>query len=393
MRLRFQAIPVRRSSCCSVAIGRVLCVLGFLALAACSTRGTLQLIEGPPPPDAVEISVLAATNLMISQEGRPIQARSDTLSFHRLGVVLPPSRPIGQVTWAGGGSLDPSRHITASEFTRLEDKTQFVADLRQRLDRQSSGVREAALFVHGFNSNFSEASARIAQLSFDLDIPAVPVLFAWPSQARALGYVHDRDSVLMSRAPLLEVLRLMREAGAERILLTAHSMGAQLVVEALLQADLAEPGSAVRLVDSVVLISPDISVDVFVSQAAQFRALPSPFLVFTSAEDRALRLSERVSGQAARLGKPSDDPRLKDFGVVFLDVTAFNDPTVNDFGHLTVGSSPALIALVPQLREIAVSLGSGASSKPGLLTDVLLTVRNATETTLAYGAGALAAAN
>jgi hypothetical protein len=45
------------------------------------------------------------------------------------------------------------------------------------------------------------------------------------------------------------------------------------------------------------------------------------------------------------------------------------------------------------LREIAVSLGSGASSKPGLLTDVLLTVRNATETTLAYGAGALAAAN
>lgn len=375
----------------SVVVGRLLPVLAVLVLASCSTRGTLPLVEGPPPPDAVEISVLTATNLRISDAGRPIQERSDTLSFHRLGVLLPPNRPVGRITWAGSGSVDPSRHTTATEFVRLEDNAQFVSELRKRLDRQSSGVREVALFVHGFNSNFSEASARIAQLSVDLKIPAVPVLFAWPSQARALGYVHDRDSVLMSRAPLLEVLRLMREAGAERVLLTAHSMGAQLVVETLLLADIAEPGSAARLADSVVLISPDIAVDVFVAQAAQIRALPSPLIVFTSAEDRALRLSERVSGRAARLGKPSNDPRLKDTGVIFLDVTAFNDPAASDFGHLTVGSSPALIALVPQLREVSVSLGSGAPSNPGLFADVLLTVRQAAGTTLTYGAGALAA--
>jgi esterase/lipase superfamily enzyme len=90
------------------------------------------------------------------------------------------------------------------------------------------------------------------------------------------------------------------------------------------QADLAKPGSAATLVDSLVLISPDISPDVFLSQVAQISRLPSPLIVFTSSEDRALRLSKLVAADNVRLGKPSTDPRLDATGAIFLDVTAFN---------------------------------------------------------------------
>ncbi|WP_284483956.1 alpha/beta hydrolase [Sedimentitalea xiamensis] len=343
--------------------------------AACAPRGELALVD-TPPEGAREVTLLTATNRRLSPGGMPKNSQSDSLAYHEIEILLPPERRVGEARLGAPGKVDPSRHVTALGFNSLEDTRGFERKLREELRTNGGASREVLVFVHGYNTNFSEAAARFAQMTRDMQIPAVPVLFSWPSQARPLGYVHDRDSILLSREPLRNLLTRLRAAGAQRILLAAHSMGGQLVMETLLQADLAHPGSAARLADSVVLISPDISIEVFMSQVAQISRLPKPLVVFTSAEDQALRLSTLVAGNSARLGKPSDDPRLKNTGVVFLDVTDFSDRSQDSLGHLTLGTSPAMIAMVPQLRNVALDLSSGASSNPGVLAETFLTLRS-----------------
>jgi len=371
---------VLRRMLSGVRLGALLGV-AVLSFAACAPRGSLPL-QPVPAAGGLEVGVLAVTNRELTDAGAPTIGRAETLSFFDVGVVLPPERPVGRLTWAGRGAVDPERHVTAREIALMPDEATFVSRLRRDLRARPPGTREVVVFVHGYNTNFAESTARLAQMIEDLSIPAVPLAFVWPSQETVTGYVHDRDSVLVSRPKLGDVLRLVREADPERVLLVAHSMGAQLSVEALLLSDLAMPGSAARLVDSVVLIAPDIGVDVFVSQIAQLSQLPKPFLVFTSARDRALRVSRWVSGNRERLGKPSADPRLPDLNVVFVDVTEFNDSTAGDFGHLTLGSSPALIALVPQMRDLARAFDTGAAATPGLLPGTLLSVRYASELVL-----------
>lgn len=361
---------------------QTLAAVSLLVLAGCSARGTLTLVD-EPAPGSIEVPLLTVTSRALSEGNYPLNVRSEKLSYHSVDILLPPERNVGEVTWGTPGRVDPALHVTADDFTLLAGEDGFKTTLRNRLRATPAAKGEVMVFVHGYNSNYSEAAARVAQMTHDAQIPAVPVLFSWASQARVLGYVHDRDSILTARDTLRQLLLDVRAAGAQRILLVAHSMGSQLVMETLLLADLAKPGAAASLADSVVLISPDIAPDVFVSQVRQISRMPSPFIVFTSSEDRALRLSVLVAGDSVRLGNPSDDPRLDDTGAVFLDVTQFNDRANNDLGHLTLGTSPALIALVPQLREAALTLGSGASSNPGPLTETLLTVRSVTDTAIA----------
>ncbi|MCA8882142.1 MAG: alpha/beta fold hydrolase [Rhodobacteraceae bacterium] len=353
----------------------------MLAAAGCAPRGQLTVVDAAPV-GATEVRLHTVTSRNLAEDGLPGAGRADRLSYHKVGILLPPERDVGELRWGGTGRIDPNRHITASRVQPLDGTAGFQRSLRDDLRRTGTREREVLVFVHGYNTNFAEATARFAQMMHDMRLPAVPVLFSWPSQARALGYVYDRDSVLISRDRLRQLLLEVRAAGADRILLAAHSMGAQLVMETLVQADLAQPGAAARLADSVVLISPDISVDVFLSQLSQISRIPQSLIVFTSAEDQALRLSTLVAGNSPRLGKPSTDPRLDDTGAIFLDVTAFNDRAHGDFGHLTVGTSPALIAMVPQLRDAARALGSGASSHPGPLAETLLTIRSAADTAL-----------
>lgn len=372
--------PVLRQLCNRYVI--LSAVLGIALVSGCSPRGALSVIE-TPSEGAAEVTLLTATGRVLSGNGAPLNRRSDHLAFHEISIVLPPERSIGEVRWGRPGHIDPEKHVTASAFHQLAGASAFRDSLRRQMNARPDSAHEVIVFVHGFNTNYSEATARVAQMAHDMNIPAVPVLFSWPSQARAHGYVHDRDSVLASRDALRRLLLEVRSAGAERILLAAHSMGAQLAMEMLVHADLARPGAAAGLADSVVLIAPDISVDVFVSQVAQILRLPKPLIVFTSAQDQALRLSTLVAGNSSRLGKPSADPRLAETGAIFLDITAFNDRSHGDFGHLTVGTSPALIALVPQLREAALALSSGASSNPGPLAETILTVRSMADTAIA----------
>jgi esterase/lipase superfamily enzyme len=205
------------------------------------------------------------------------------------------------------------------------------------------------------------------------------VHFAWASAASPLAYIRDRDSALFARDGLEALIREVAAAGPKRIVLTAHSLGAGLTMETLRQIALKGDHALLRRISGVVLISPDVDVDVFRAQAHTIGDLPQPFVIFTDTNDRALGFLSMLNGTQERLGNLDDVGRLADLRVTLLDTNAFSSGA----GHFTPGDSPALLAILDKLDTVNEAFAGDQRGKTGLLPGVVLTVQNATQIILA----------
>ena len=357
-----------------VGTGRIWVVLAVMVLAGCAARGELTLLPAAAVVGDVRSVFVGTSRGYDAETGRYTRERTDE-SFARFDISIPPDRSAGEIRWPPrNGIPDPQRHFLTVEADRYPDATNFRADLSAALRPSRRGQREAVVFVHGFNNTFSEGLYRIAQLTHDLELPGVAVHYSWPSRASALGYVYDRDSALFARDGLERLLAEVTAAGADRILIVAHSMGASLTMEALRQAAIRGNSGVRSRVAGVILISPDIDVDVFRAQARAIGELPKPFIIFTSARDRALAVSALVSGETNRLGNLRDVKELAGLDVTLLEVGAFSTGA----GHFTAGNSPALIRLLNRVGEIESAFDYDRVSRVGLLPGAVLTVQGAT---------------
>jgi esterase/lipase superfamily enzyme len=304
----------------------------------------------------------------------PGALRSANVEFGRFTVSVPAQRDPGEITRpAGRIAANPSEHFMLADAQTMS-RDAFRAAIRTRIQALPANEHEAVMFVHGYNTAFIEGVYRAAQLDHDLQLPGVMMHYSWPSLATPLAYAHDRDSVLFARDGLVEALREIRAAGTRRIILVAHSMGSQLVMESLRQMALAgDP--ALSAVGGVILISPDIDVAVFRQQARAIGDLPQPFLIMTSRRDRVLQLSARLSGESARLGNLSDPEAVAELDVTLVDVSAFSEGS----GHFTVGSSPALIQLLGQIGAVNTALANDRAGELRLLPATILTLQNTTQ--------------
>ena len=350
-------------------------VLIFLVIASCSPRGQITLA-----PQAARIGdvrqVFVGTTRGIAEDGRFDGSRADTLQFARYDISVPPDRTAGEITWPPkSGRIDPRTQFLTTAQQRFSGGSAFSADLARALKANGN---EAIIFVHGFNTTFSEGLYRIAQMSHDLELPGVVVHYSWPSGAQPLGYAYDRDSALFARDGLEDLLTEVERAGARRVVLVAHSMGSALVMEALRQVAIRGKGPVLSRIGGVVLISPDIDVDVFRAQAHAIPKLPQPFVIFSSKRDRVLRMSARLTGQSDRLGTLTDMSRVADLPVVFLDTAAFSLGS----GHFNPGDSPSLLRLLDGILSVDSSLEADRISRVGLLPSAVLTVQNATQVIL-----------
>ena len=352
----------------------------FLLLAgvtACTPRGHITLTDQSPELGAVH-RVYAATTRQASQDVELFgRERSEAVNFGVLDVSVPPLREPGEIEWPRRNGVDPSRHFVTRGERQFAGRDAFVAALRRDLADQPRGSREVAVFVHGFNNTFAEGVYRSAQIMHDFNVSGIAVHFAWPSASSPFGYVYDRDSVTFSRDGLADVLSDLVDAGADKILILAHSMGGFLTMEAIRQVSLSGDARVKRAISGVILMSPDIDVEVFRAQARAIRPLPQPFVIFVSRRDRALALSARLTGQTARLGNLGTPEQVADLDVTLIDVTLFDggDP----LNHFTAGTSPEVIALITRLPDLDRSLQSGRSVQTGLLPGTVLTLQNATE--------------
>lgn len=357
---------------------RLALILAFLA--ACSPRGEIVLDPDAGQVGTTEVIFVGTTRMVDPETGDFGGDRlRDSVSYGRYTVSVPPDRAVGDITYPTGRTADPRTDFLTTEALAYEGAAAFRADLSRALATLPKGQREVTVFTHGFNNTFAEGLYRIAQMTHDLENPGVQVHYSWPSRGKPLAYVHDRDSALFARDGLETLLQDVAAAGAERIVIVGHSMGAALAMETLRQIAIRGNAALMARIGGVVLLSPDIDIDVFHAQASMIGRLPQPFFIFTSRRDKALALSARLTGtRQERLGNIKDLDQIADLEVTVVDVAAFS---VGD-GHFNVSKSPALIGLLGQIGDVAAAYGRDRTGRPGLLPGVVLTVQNVTQVVL-----------
>ena len=321
-----------------------LLLLATLLTASCAERGTLQFAPADDVGTVRNIwTVNFRSDIQATSQGAP--PRPEEVRYQKLDVSIPPTHQIGQIEWPRGEPDTRTDFVTVgqADFETPASFAQAVA--RSDVNRQN----ETLVFVHGYNTRHAEAVYQMAQIAEDFAFPMPVVLFSWPSAGVTAGYVYDRDSVLMSRDLLEQTIIDLSRNSNRKVVLMAHSMGSQLVMETLRQIELKGSLDISNNIGGVVLMAPDIDSDVFRAQAQSISKLPQPFILMVAEQDRALRISSLLTGRRPRLGAQTDRSTVGDLPISVIDVSDLT--TGKDFEHKITTTSPAAISILRRLSE------------------------------------------
>ncbi|WP_171124051.1 MULTISPECIES: alpha/beta hydrolase [unclassified Ruegeria] len=312
-------------------------------LTACVDRTISETV-----PTALSVgspeTVFATTTRAREPDGSYGFKRGEALQYLEMTVSIPPNHTPGTLDFSYANPNPEKQFVMAGV-----DELQGPSEMKARL----GGKDEVSIFIHGYNTTQFETTFRAAQLSRDINIPGAIMVYSWPSQARGAGYAYDLDSMLFARDGLEQTVRQLKAMGVRRVILVAHSMGTALTMEMMRQAELREPGWASKNIEGVVLIAPDLDVDLFRSQMDTIKTPPDPFIVMVSRKDKLLNISARLRGttQGERLGNISSVDALADYKISILDTTAFNKDA--DSSHFVAATSPALLAIINSARRVS----------------------------------------
>jgi esterase/lipase superfamily enzyme len=346
------SLPVKTTS-----RGLTLMLAALLAstLAGCASRPDATVLSATPVTSAKrQVVLLSATNRQLAPDGSFDSDRAEALTFERYTLSVPPAHKASAIEYPDT-TPDPLADFVVTSRTGLSKDRLLAA--------AAAGDGSVGLFVPGYNYSYQEGLFRLAQIAADANLRAIPILFSWPSQAKATAYLADKDSSLASRDALASLLiSLASQPGVRRIVLFGHSMGGFLVMETARQLKLEGRTDVVEKL-SIVLAAPDIDADVFRTQMETIGKLSTPVTLLVSNTDRVLRLSSFIAGERKRVGSLSaDDPAVraaaKRYDVRVIDITSLKDS--DGFGH-------ARFASLPQYAAQLAALGQGArNSRPGI---------------------------
>jgi esterase/lipase superfamily enzyme len=247
--------------------------------------------------------------------------------------------------------------------------------------RAPGATREATIFSHGFNNTFAEGLYRQVQMREDFGMPGLSVHYAWPSAGLLSGYARDRESAIFARDGLEEVIDLVATTDAQRIVVAAHSMGALVAMETMRQMAVRR-SPTLRRVQSVVLMNPDLDIDVFRRQMRELAPFDVPIYIFISTGDRALRASSLLRGDSARLGSINDISLLAGLPVTVIDLSTIDDNATDALGHMAVATSPSMIALISGMRNLGDDIFQDELRNPTLFEGTVNVVQGATKLVL-----------
>jgi esterase/lipase superfamily enzyme len=166
-----------------------------------------------------------------------------------------------------------------------------------------------------------------------------------------LAYGYDRESTAYSRNALEQLLNaIARDPAVGEISILAHSMGNSLALETLRQMAIRD-GRVAPKIRNVLLAAPDVDVDLAKQAIADLGPkLKRPsFTLFVSQDDRALAVSRRIWGSAARLGaiNPDQEPyrtQLEQADISVLDLTKLR--AGDALHHGKFAESPEVVQLI-----------------------------------------------
>lgn len=293
-------------------------------------------------PEGTTETIFVATTRGETEDGWYSNARSSSVDYLSVPVNFPASYQPGD-TARIKETPDPERDFSVGQKQDF-DREEFASALRHDLASRPKGERDLTIYVHGFYNAFFSGVFRSAQLKEDFGLSGPMVHFSWPSKGTTTGYIYDRESLLQSRDGLEDVLRLLATVGAERVTIIGHSLGAMLVMETMRQIDISEPGWVHRNIEGLALVSPDVDLKLFQTQAARLERLPQDTVVFVSDRDAVLMLSSRLSGETTRLGSTRQIDVPGDSELTIVDVSALNASARS--GHFIPATSPAAIKFI-----------------------------------------------
>ena len=341
----------------------------LLTLAACGDRGQISVVPSVSSPTSERRIFVATTRQRSTNPDDFTDLRTSKISFADYTVSIPPTHTPGQIEWPSGPP-NPATDFVTTKTTHHATAAPFLHALNAHR-RTQKNPNEVVLFIHGFNSTFAEGTYRSAQMAHDTDAPSVSVHYSWPATQQALQYTHDRDSVLFARDGLHRLLDHLSTSGTDRILVLAHSIGAQLLMETLRQIAIAKDTRILSRIGGVVLISPDIDLNLFETQIRRINPLPRPFIIFGAQDDLALKLSSLLTGQRARLGQLNRTRVLGKYGIEVINLSNFKDGD-GFLNHSVAITSPTVLSILRQLPD----------SRPGAVLGAATLVRKSFEEAL-----------
>lgn len=278
--------------------------------------------------------VFFATTRVPSDDGQVFNGtHSDQTYFGIVQVGVPLAHQPGQLELANGVP-EPERHWHTREI-------QTISTLQDFSQASTAGQPGAMIFVHGYNNSFIESVYRYAQIAHDTDLPAAAIQFSWASAGEPSAYLADRDRALISRYALAELIDAVSEEIPGRLVLVGHSMGSLPLMEALTLLDARTQARLAERLSEVVLVAPDLDIDLFAAQLER-TALPAElFAVAVNRDDRLLGLSSFLSGGRERVGNKPDAASLSALGVRVLDISGVRDG--DRPGHFLPATSPTLL--------------------------------------------------
>lgn len=270
--------------------------------------------------------------------------RAPDLGLASVDVTVPPNHVVGELERAKRLPPDPRTEFAVVAPIVYSNDASFISQINRELAKRAPGERRILLFVHGYNTTTSDAILLLTQFVHDTGYEGVPVLFTWASAASTPRYVYDLNSALVARSKLKQLSDLLAKTSAREIDIFAHSMGAFLTMEGLVDAQRAGYLGKRKAIDHIVLASPDIDIDLFRTQVAQLpQSIRSRMYLLISQDDIALRVSRRIAGGVPRVGA-ADATELEKFGVTVVDLSEIDASGTGS--HSKFAGSPEVVRLI-----------------------------------------------
>jgi len=300
--------------------------------------------EPPPSKDYHTVDVFYATDRKPEGGDGPNRRygkerhRAGPMEYGRTEISIPKGHQIGVVERPKWYKLefseDPKKHVTILELEKLSPGQYFE---QVNVTAGERPLREALLFIHGFNVTFDEAVRRTGQIAFDLDFGGVALTFSWPSQGSIGAYTVDEDNATWAIPHLSQFLvDLQRKTDLDKIHVIAHSMGTRVLSYALARAR--DDGFDLDL-NNVILAAPDIDADVFKDQILpKIQGAAKRMTMYASSGDTALQVSQRINGND-RLGLSGDRIMVLE-GIDTVDASEIDTSMI---GHGYYGSHKVVV--------------------------------------------------
>ncbi len=302
---------------------------------------------------------------------------------------------LGPVRELGAFPREPYQISKGPEGKILRDRTELArhfeakAGLQGEVERRLAQApkKEILLYVHGFNETFASAAYTAAELCHFLGREEVCAFFTWPASSTGnflTSYTTTTESAEYAVEHLKKTIRLLGTTpGVEGLQILAHSRGTALTLRAvheLVNEAIAAGKEPVNLykIDNLVLLSPDIDVDIAGQQITGYlsdpelitvwpegrlpRVLKGRLTIYASPEDRALLVSQILFRSRHRVGqlRPEDIPdRAQRYFETTgrIDLISYEGKRTDWFGHSYFTTNPQVSSDLIELVRYGKRLG------------------------------------